>query len=187
MTSRAQFLRLQQAKPETLTDIERAARFLYLQRLAFGGKVTGRAFGAGPTVPGRFNITTLEPMLAEVHERLAGVVIEQLPWGQLIDVYDRPGTLFYLDPPYWGSETDYGKDVFSREDFAAMGERLNRLAGACIVSLNDTPEVRDIFSGFTIVPVEISYTISGDETPAKEVIILSDVVARSCRGEAMNG
>jgi hypothetical protein len=30
---------------DTLTDLERAGRFLYLQRLAFGGKVAGRSFG----------------------------------------------------------------------------------------------------------------------------------------------
>jgi site-specific DNA-adenine methylase len=41
-------------------------------------------------------------MLADIHERLAGVVIEQLPFDQFIARYDRPGMLFYLDPPYWG-------------------------------------------------------------------------------------
>ncbi len=42
ITSRREFERLQRSDPSTLTDLERAARFLYLQRTAFGGKVTGR-------------------------------------------------------------------------------------------------------------------------------------------------
>lgn len=41
--------------------------------------------------------------------RLAGVIIENLPYGEFIARYDGPGVLFYLDPPYWGSEGDYGR------------------------------------------------------------------------------
>lgn len=45
VASRSEFERLAQTEPDTLTDLERAARFLYLQRLTFGGKVAGRTFG----------------------------------------------------------------------------------------------------------------------------------------------
>jgi hypothetical protein len=62
-------------------------------------------------------MTKLEPMLADVRERLAGVVIEQLPYGNLIERCVRDGTLFYLDPPYIGGETDYGTGVFERADY----------------------------------------------------------------------
>ena len=55
-----------------LTDLERAARFIYLQRTAFGGKVDGRHFGVSPDRPGRFDITQLRPMLEDLHQRLAG-------------------------------------------------------------------------------------------------------------------
>ena len=45
ITSRVEFERLVRATPGSLTDLERAARFLYLQRTAFGGKIEGRNFG----------------------------------------------------------------------------------------------------------------------------------------------
>ena len=38
-------------RPETLTDIQRAARFFYLQHHAFGGKVSGQTFGTATTAP----------------------------------------------------------------------------------------------------------------------------------------
>jgi hypothetical protein len=79
LTSRAEFERLIAAQADTLTDLERAARFLYLQRTAFGGKVTGRSFGVAVGLPARFDVTKLGSMLEEVHERLAGVMIERLP------------------------------------------------------------------------------------------------------------
>jgi DNA adenine methylase len=45
ITSRREFERLAACNPDTPTDLERAGRFLYLQRLSFGGKVAGRNFG----------------------------------------------------------------------------------------------------------------------------------------------
>jgi DNA adenine methylase len=89
LTGRQEFERLKASDPRTLTDLERAARFLYLQRTAFGGKVAGRNFGVDP-MGGRFNVTKLMPMLDQL----------------------RPGTLFYLDPPYYGGEQDYGSGLF---------------------------------------------------------------------------
>jgi DNA adenine methylase len=111
--SRAEFERLVQVDPDTLTDLERAARFLYLQRAAFGGHAVKQHFGVDFNGGARFNLTKLVPMLEDVHERLAGVLIERLPYADCIKRYDsRPGTLFYCDPPYWGCTDDYGKDIF---------------------------------------------------------------------------
>jgi DNA adenine methylase len=171
VASRAEFNRLIKTAPDTLTDLERAARFLYLQRLSFGGKVSGRQFGVDTTSGARFNLTKLVPMLEDVHERLAGVVIEQLPYEDLIRRYDRPHALFYLDPPYWGCEKDYGPDVFSRDDFARLRGLLERLKGTFILSINDTPGVREAFSGMAMEEVGLTYSVGGKPSAAKELII----------------
>lgn len=160
ITSRAEFDRLMKVDPATLTDLERAARFLYLQRMAFGGKVSGRNYGVDARKPARFDLTKLEPMLADVHERLARVVIENLPYGDFIRRYDHSGALFYLDPPYWQCESDYGPGVFSREDFARLADQLAAISGRFILSINDTPGAREIFGGFQFQEVETSYSIS---------------------------
>lgn len=161
ITSRSEFERLKAAAPDTLTDLERAARFLYLQRTAFGGKVDGRNFGVSPSAPGRFDVTKLAGILEAVHERLAGVVIECLGWEDLLRRYDRSTTLFYLDPPYWGSEGDYGSGVFARGDFERLAEVLASLKGRFLMSLNDVPGVRAAFARFSIERVEVTYSIAG--------------------------
>ena len=173
LSSRAEFQRLTKTDPETLTDLERAARFLYLQRTVFGGKVTAQTFGVSTTSPARFDITKLVPMLEDVHERLAGVTIECLPYSDFIRRYDRPATLFYLDPPYFGCEDDYGADLFGREDFAVLAQQLAGIAGRFVLSLNDCPEVRELFAAFHIEQVDTTYTIRGHGTskPARELII----------------
>lgn len=173
LTSRAEFQRLIAVDPETLTDLERAARFLYLQRLAFGGKIVGRNFGVSSTTPARFDLTKLVPMLEDAHERLASVVIERLPYEKFIERYDRDGALFYCDPPYFNNEADYGADVFSRADFTRLRDMLVKLKGRFILSINDRPEIRELFADCRIEPVDLQYRVSGAPTEARELIISS--------------
>lgn len=173
LTTRAGFERLLRVDPSTLTDLERAARFLYLQRLAFGGKVSSRHFGVAPGNPGRFDVTKLGPVLEALHERLAGVVIERLRWEAFLDRYDRPGTLFYLDPPYFGCEGDYGEGMFERADFERMASQLAGLKGRFILSLNAHEEVRRIFAAFAMEEIDTTYTLAGGTNAqrARELII----------------
>jgi DNA adenine methylase len=162
ISSRANFEKLIQQDPSTLTDMQRAARFLYLQRLAFGGKVGGtRSFGVAPGRGGRFDVSKLIPMLEDVHERMTGVIIERLDWRKFITRWDRPDTLFYLDPPYYGCEKDYGPDVFSRDDFAEMAELLGSIKGRFILSINDHSDIRQAFAAFHQEKVRVKYTIGG--------------------------
>ncbi|AZN72720.1 DNA adenine methylase [Georhizobium profundi] len=163
IASRREFDRLLKCRPETLTDLERAGRFLYLQRLAFGGKVVGRSFGVDTTGGARFNLNRLGPLLEDVHERLSGVVIENLDWSVFLDRYDRQDTLFFLDPPYFGCERDYGDKVFARSDFERLADRLADLRGRFMLTLNDCPDVRKIFARFSMTNVELTYTIAGGE------------------------
>lgn len=171
ITSRAAFERLCKTDPDTLTDLERAARFLYVQRLSYGGKVAGRTFGVDTRA--RFNLNTLGARLDELHERLAGVVIECLDFEDFLRRYDKPTTLFYLDPPYHGTEGYYGKDMFSRDDFVRLARALTELKGSFLLSINDCPEIRATFKGLHLEEVDTTYTVKGhgSVTPAKELLV----------------
>lgn len=167
--SRADFERLRATPADQLTDLERAARFLYLQKTGFGGR--GRSFGIHYSRP-QWSLSKLEPMLEAVHERLEDVLIECLDFGECIKRYDsRPGALFYCDPPYWGHTDDYGRDIFSPADFERLRGLLAGLKGRFILSLNDRPEVRELFAGFAMEEVSLHYGVGGGQRPAKELII----------------
>lgn len=171
LSSRAEFDRLMKQDPATLTDLRRAARFLYLQSLGFGGKVEGRNFGVSYARPARFDITRLAPQLQDAHDRLSGVVIEQLPFDAFIGRYDRPETLFYCDPPYWGTEDYYGKALFGRDDFERLAGGLKALQGRFILSINDVPPIRELFAWAQVEAVDVTYRLSGGPTRAGELII----------------
>jgi DNA adenine methylase len=166
LASRSEFERLRGQDPDRLTDLQRAARFLYLQKLAFGGKVVGRTFGVDARQGARFNVSKLEPMLADIHDRLGGVTIEQLPYQSFLARYDRPGMLFYLDPPYFGCEDDYGAGTFDRGDFERLAGALAGARGKFLLSINDTPAVREIFSAFEIRDIETTWTMATATTGA---------------------
>ena len=163
---------LQETRPETLTDIQRAARFFYLQQQAFGGKVSGQTWGTATTAPA-INLLRIEENLSAAHLRLAQAYIENLDWAKCMERYDRPHTFFYLDPPYWETE-GYGVE-FGLDQYEKMAGMLRNLKGRAIVSLNDHPDIRRIFAGFHIETADIQYCVGGggkgvDRT---EVIIYS--------------
>lgn len=163
LSSRQNWEWMQSTPPETLTDIQRAARFLYLQKLAFGGKVEGQCFGTSATSRPRFNIFTLEQDLADAHYRLANATIEHLDWKKVIEKYDRPGTLFYCDPPYWQTE-GYGVP-FGFEEYEQMAHLANTIQGHMIISINDHPDIREVFKALHVVEVDYQYTVGGAANP----------------------
>ncbi|WP_179874193.1 hypothetical protein [Rhizobium sp. L43] len=74
-------------------------------------------------------------------------------------------------PASFGNEGDYGKALFARDQFEAMAARLRQLKGRFILSINDVPEIRRLFDGCLVHPVELTYSIGGGKgTNANELI-----------------
>jgi DNA adenine methylase len=155
--SREWFEDFEGSTPKSLTDIQRAARFLYLQKLSYAGRASKRVYGVRVIQKHSMNQELISKLLSDAHSRLAGVQIEHLPYDQLIRRYDRSSTLFYLDPPYYGFQ--YYKYNFEPKDFVRMAELLRTIKGKFILSLNDHPQVRKLFSSFTVETVSVSYSL----------------------------
>lgn len=166
LTSRKLFEWAQASPPETLTDIQRAARFFYLQKLAFGAKVEGQTFGVATTSTQALNLLRIEEDLSAAHLRLSRVVVEHMDWAACIERYDRPHTLFYCDPPYWGTE-GYGVG-FGLDQYGRMADLLRSIKGKAIVSVNDIPEMREAFAGLTMRRLAIKYSVGGGKKSRAE-------------------
>jgi len=170
--SREIFDILNRTDPTTLTDIQRAVCFYYLQRTGFAGKTVGRVMPAHKTRPPSLNLNTLEEGILDVHWRMQRVVIERMDALECIRRHDTIQSLFYVDPPYYGFEKDYAV-IWPRENFHELAGVLTGIKGAFILSLNDHPEVRNIFSAFKIKPVKTTYSASatGGGKEAAELLI----------------
>lgn len=172
LSSREVFKWLQDTPPETLTDVQRAARFYYLQHQCFGGKIEGQTWGTATTAPA-VNLLRIEEQLSAAHLRLSATYVERLDWRECMKRYDRAHTFFYMDPPYWETE-GYGVGFpFSR--YEEMAEVLRNIQGKAMISINDHPDIRRVFDGFHTETLDITYTVGGGAKPAprKELVIWS--------------
>lgn len=169
----SEFDRFLATDPAILTDIQRAVRFYYLLRTSFDAQIAKPRFSAGPWRASHFNLIRIEDDLLAARERLNRVTIENRPYAEIIQRYDRPDTFFYLDPPYYGCETYYGKGIFTREDFNQLADLLATLKGTFILSLNDTPDVRRIFGRFSIRTITTRYRFGNANRaePIRELLI----------------
>lgn len=161
LVSRQEFLWAQETPPDVLTDIQRAARFFYLQKMAFGARPTGQTFGTAATSPPKLNLLRIEEDLSAAHIRLARVYIERLDWIECVKKYNRPGTCFYLDPPYWCTE-GYGVD-FGIEQYQRMAELARQVDGSMLISVNDHADMRRVFKGLKTRRLKIDYTVGGND------------------------
>lgn len=159
LTSRKIFEWHKMTHPDTLTDIQRAVRFYYLQQLCFGSKVADQHFGTCTTKAPKLNLLRLEENISQAHLRLSSTYVENLEWDKCIERYDRDHTLFYCDPPYWKT-AGYGGE-FSFDEYIKMAEMAKNIKGKMIISINDTPEIREVFSGLRIKEVSLRHTVSG--------------------------
>lgn len=166
LISRDEYERQKQIDPSTLTDIQRAARFYYLLRLGYGGKIAGHHMALGPDRPPAVSMADIEADLSAQHERLANVMVENQSYSRILTRYDSPRTLFYIDPPYWGCEDYYGKNLFSRDDFGHLREQLRQLKGRFILSLNNLPEVREFFAEWPQIQTSARWSVGNGSAPA---------------------
>jgi DNA adenine methylase len=142
--------------PTLLTDVQRAARFLYLQKNSFGGRLTRRSFHYAVAHRQNYTPARLPEILHRTATRLERVQLERLPYEDVLRRYDRPTTCFYLDPPYVGRALY--RSNFSDADFFTLGERLRDLKGKFLLSLNDHPVSRAAFAAFQCRTMALPYT-----------------------------
>lgn len=175
LKSRQEFEYLKNMDASGLDDVERAYRFFYVFSLAFGGKLNPPFFCIRSDKPwGHFNFRTIQDRLALAHARLVNVNFECLDFGKFIVRYDRPQAFFYCDPPYVGTENYYGRDFYTMADLIRLAEILGRIQGKFLLSINDCDYARELFAGFNMRKVSVSYSINMDRPGDGAELLISN-------------
>lgn len=176
--SRQMFEWHQRPPSPSLTDIERAARFLYLQKNAWSGRYKRQNFHYAVSHPANYSPARLPVRLVQTADRLDRVQIEHLPYDEVLRRYDRETTFFYCDPPYVG--VDLYQHNFSDAQFAELADRLSTLKGRFLLSINDCPKARVWFGRFQILSISLTYTALRVPRRFQELIVANfPVTARS--------
>lgn len=124
---------------EQLTDVTRAALFYEVIRHSYAAGC--ESFGGMP-----HSMWTNFPLIDKACARLQRVVIENKDFEKLIGQYDRPVSFFYLDPPYFDTENYYSDITFGREGHIRLRDALMQIQGKFLLSYNDCPEIRALYS-----------------------------------------
>jgi len=133
----------ERAEPDD--PVAAAAVYYYLVKNAFSGQV-GCGFSSSKRFPGKYSMLADFKLWAR---RLNKVTIENLRYEDCLRRYDAADTVFYLDPPYVGTERYYGGD-FAPADHERLRDVLEGLKGGWLVSYNDCAEVRALYDGFNV-------------------------------------
>lgn len=156
------------------TDIQRAAQYYTLIKLSYGSDV--RTYGGT-----KKNLTKARDYLAAVQQRLESVRIEHKDFEALIKQYDRKDALFYLDPPYHGTEKYYDEG-FNEDDHRRLKGCLSKLGGRFILSYNDDTFVRELYADYHIEEISRANNMAARHAEAdhsyRELIIRNYVVIK---------
>lgn len=167
--SRAEFDRLLAAEP--VTEIQAAARTLWLNKCSFGGQ--GCSFGVSK-VCASTSKSGIRRNLKEFEERFDKVVIECKTWGCLLPIYDGPKTFFFFDPPYINSSKNVGYQAFDEAQMEKLRKAIDSLEAQWLVTVCDSPESRRVFEGYKFREISRTNGIEnrrGHSTQYKELII----------------
>ncbi|WP_301669963.1 DNA adenine methylase [Neisseria benedictiae] len=160
-TSREVFSRPQSTPPDCMTDIQRAARFFYLRHNAFGGKTVQQHFGTATTSKA-WDASQVKAKLTAAKTRLNGVFVENEPWERCFKRYDREHTFFYADPPYWQT-AGYDRS-FDWMQYELLAKSMAESKGKVMMSINDHPDIRELFKDFRTTRLELIYSVGREKT-----------------------
>ena len=88
-----------------------------------------------------------------------------MDWRDCVERYDSPTTVMYLDPPYMGNGANYKFNMRGEDDHRSIAEQLGRMKGFWILSSYNTTEIRELFYGYAVTPIQSS---SGMRTSKSE-------------------
>lgn len=160
---------LRRLDPSELGVVERAARFIYLNRYCFNGLYrTNKQGQFNVPFSGRRNGSLPgAEIIADAADRLRAA---ELVAGDFVTTLNRAreGDFVYLDPPYWNSQQrvfrEYDSKVFGKESIEQLVEAMCALEKKRIrymLSYGDSPEGAWLGRGRLISRIEVRRNIAG--------------------------
>lgn len=157
--------------PWKIDEIDRAARFIYLNRTGFNGLYRVNKKGQFNVPFGRYKNPTIcdEENLRAVAAVLRGVTLVMYDFEYTIESA-KSGDTVYFDPPYMpvsktSNFTAYSKVGFKEDDqkrLAAVARQLDARGVHVLVSNSDTPLIQKLYKGFKIDKVRAPRRINSN-------------------------
>ena len=167
-------------KYQETTNVEKAARILYLNKTCYNGLYRVNLAGQFNSPYGKYknpnivNATAIRAMSKYLNENKIEICN-----GDYRDVLRRvkKGSFVYLDPPYMpisssSSFTGYTENGFSYEQQVALKEECDKLRKkgiAFVQSNSDCPEIRELYKEYEIKTVQAKRAINSNASKRGEI------------------
>lgn len=156
-------------------DMDKAVRFFYIVRNSYYGD--GRSGWRAST---KNNIVkTYQRIINEfywVSDRFKDAIIDNNDWKTIVNRYDRPSNLLYVDPPYIvkGKQKGIYEIGFGMDEHIKLANRLNAAKAMVMVSHYDCEEYNNFYKGWNVHHIE-TYKASGKIVDGKKPRVIENV------------
>jgi len=158
------FYAMRMQNPTNLSDVERAARLIYLNKTCYNGLYRVNKKGQFNTPFGQYRLVKLynPPQIHAASTALQGVMLLELDFEPLLLSYAHSRDFVYLDPPYppvgrWSDFKRYTKEFFTEKDhirLAKVVEELDNRGCKFILSNAMHPLILKLYAKFGKIDVE---------------------------------
>ena len=176
---------------DTLTPIEQAARFIFLNKTGFNGLYRVNRWGQFNVPFGRHANPSLfeAAMLKHISDVVAASDLHNLHYIEFLEKYVQPGDFVYLDPPYipvsqYSDFKRYTPDQFREADqirLAEVYDQLVELGAYPILSNSAAPMAFDLYGHHNIQTVEMTRMVNSDAS--KRGAVAEILVTPKTKGE----
>jgi DNA adenine methylase len=175
------FLKLQE--PFEIPDAKRVAIFYYVNLFTFGG-----LHDSGPSFVIDVSVNRSKVFRANVGSillaanRLLNVHLENKPYQYILEHYDSEDTFFYCDPPYYETAFPLGLS-FSHAQHKELRDRLMELKGGWLLTINDTPEVRELYKGCNIEEMAVMESLPNPRNTERKYYVNLFITPKNARAQ----
>lgn len=172
------YYEIRSVDPERLPELERAARFIYLNKTCFNGLYRVNSKGKFNVPMGDYKNPEIfqEEKLRKISALLKNVSINVMSFEKILPLVKK-GDFVYMDPPYYPlkkgkSFTTYTKGNFLDKEHELLAQTFAKLSEKgclCMESNSDTEFIRNLYDKFNIKVVRAKRMINSDKNGRNEI------------------
>ena len=160
--------RLYNSRPQTIEDE------ILKHKLISKGSFNGREIKKAEDIYILTNPSSTFKNIAFYQNKLNNVVLLNRDYSFVIKKYDSMKTFFFLDPPYEKTDKTFGYAQDTDFNYENFYDVVSKIKGFFLISINDSPYIRNLFKDFNIVKINVPSKWSNAKVKnRKELLIMN--------------